>query len=387
MERGMKNNRALNKILVIPDSFKGTLTSRQICEIVQSGIRAFYPQTEIVCIPVADGGEGCVDCFLTAVGGERITLSASNPYFEKISAFYGVLQDGERAVIEMAACAGLPLVENRKDPLLTTTYGVGELILDAAKRGVREIILGLGGSATNDFGCGAAAALGVKFYDEQGNAFVPVGGTLSKIAKIDVSGLNPLLKNLQITLMCDVQNSVYGPSGAAYVYAPQKGATQADVEVLDAGLRHVCGVVKRDLKTDVSKLLGGGAAGAMAGGMYAFTGAKLKMGIEVVLDTVGFDSLLQGADLVLTGEGKLDNQSLEGKAVVGVAKRAKKYGVPTVALVGGVEEDLREVYDVGVSAVFSINRRPEDLAISKHKSAQNLQACVEDIVRFMKIFV
>ena len=373
----------MKKILVIPDSFKGTLSSKTICNIMRERIGAFFPQTEVVTIPVADGGEGSVECFLSAVGGDWISCRAANPYFEEMQAFYGILQGGRTAVVEMAACAGLPLVETRKNPLLTTTYGVGELMLDAAKRGVEEIILGLGGSATNDFGCGAAAALGVKFYNAQGEEFVPVGGTLSQIAKLDVSGIRSELQGVRITLVCDVKNPVYGKTGAAYIYAPQKGASEKDVEVLDEGLRQVCEIVKRDLGKDLSSLMGGGAAGAMAGGMHAFFNATLKMGIEVVLDTVGFDDLLKGADFVLTGEGKLDSQSLAGKVVVGVAQRAKKQGVPTVAVVGGVEENISGVYDLGVSAIFPINRRPEDLAVSRHKSEQNLKETMDDILRLL----
>ena len=376
----------MKKILVIPDSFKGTLSSKRICEIFKERTDVFYPQTQVIAIPVADGGEGSVDCFLSAVGGEKVILQVCNPYFEPMQAFYGLLRGGEVAVIEMAACAGLPLVEDRKNPLLTTTYGVGELILYAAKKGVKEIILGLGGSATNDFGCGAAAVIGVKFYNAKGEEFIPVGGTLTKIDRIDCNGINPILKDVQITLICDVKNPVYGKNGAAYVYAPQKGADVASVEVLDIGLRHIVYVVKKDIKKDVSKLVGGGAAGAMAGGMYAFTDAKLKLGIETVLDTVGFDGLLKDADLVVTGEGKLDSQSLQGKVVVGVAQRAKKYGVPTIALVGGVEENLSKAYDCGITAVFTINRRPENLEISKHKSEQNLRESIDDILRLMRIF-
>lgn len=346
-------------------------------------IGAFFPQTEVVTIPVADGGEGSVECFLSAVGGDFISCRAANPYFEEMQAFYGILQGGRTAVVEMAACAGLPLVETRKNPLLTTTYGVGELMLDAAKKGVEEIILGLGGSATNDFGCGAAAALGVKFYNAQGEEFIPVGGTLSQIAKIDASGIRSEFQGVRITLVCDVKNPVYGKTGAAYIYAPQKGASEKDVGVLDEGLRQVCEIVKRDLGKDLSSLMGGGAAGAMAGGMHAFFNATLKMGIEVVLDTVGFDDLLKGADFVLTGEGKLDSQSLEGKVVVGVAQRAKKQGVPTIAVVGGAEENISSVYDLGVSAIFPINRRPEDLAVSRHKSEQNLKETMDDILRLI----
>lgn len=374
----------MKKILLVPDSFKGTLSSKQICEIITEKIATHFPEAQAVAIPVADGGEGSVECFLSAMGGELVKCEAQNPYFEKMEGFYGLLNGGKTAVIEMAACAGLPLVEDRKDPCLTTTYGVGLLIRDAVHRGAEEIILGLGGSSTNDFGCGAAAALGVKFYGCDGS-FIPTGGTLSKIEWIDVSGVVSGLKNIKITLMCDVKNTVYGKGGAAYVYAPQKGATPEQVRLLDEGLKHVCDVVKRDLGTDVSTMQGGGAAGAMAGGMVAFFGTAVKMGIDVVLDTVGFDLMLSDADLVFTGEGKIDSQSLEGKVICGVAKRAAAKNVPVIAVVGGVDGDVSPVYDLGVNSVFAINRMPEDFSVSRYKSEKNLSDTVDDILRLLKI--
>ena len=374
----------MKKFLLVPDSFKGTLASKQICEIMTEKIAEHFPEAQAISIPVADGGEGSVECFLSAMSGELVRCQAQNPYFEEMEGFYGLLGEGRTAVIEMAACAGLPLVEDRKNPCLTTTYGVGLLIKDAALRGVREIILGLGGSSTNDFGCGAAAALGVEFYGKNGK-FIPTGGTLAEIERIDVSRALPQLKNINITLMCDVKNRVYGESGAAYVYAPQKGATEEQVKLLDSGLRHVCDVVKRDLGIDLSDMQGGGAAGAMAGGMVAFFGASVKMGIDVVLDTVGFNELLDGADAVFTGEGKIDSQSLEGKVVCGVAKRAAAKGVPVIAVVGGAERDISKVYDMGVNSVFTINRMPEDFSVSRYKSEQNLSETVDNILRILKI--
>ena len=237
-------------------------------------------------------------------------VAVKGPYFEKLDAFYGILPDGRTAVIEMAACAGLPLVGERKNPLLTTTYGVGELILDAARRGCRKIIVGLGGSATNDAGCGMAAALGVRF-EGKGGSFIPTGGTLSDVKKITVN-LPPELCGVEIVAMCDIDNPLYGEKGAACIFAPQKGADAGAVRLLDEGLIHISKIIKRDLGVDVSAIPGGGAAGGMGAGMVAFLGSSLRPGIETVLDTVGFDRALQGADLVLTGEGRLDTQSLLG---------------------------------------------------------------------------
>lgn len=375
----------MKKVLLVPDSFKGTLSSKRICEIMEERIKAHFFDANVVSIPVADGGEGSVECFLSATGGERFTCDSVNPFFEKMDGFYGVLNNGKTAVIEMSACAGLPLVESRKNPMLATTYGVGILIKDAISRGAEEIILGLGGSATNDFGCGTAAALGVLFYDEKGESFIPTGESLCRVAKIDNRQVLPALSSIKMTLMCDVENPVYGKNGAAFVYAPQKGANSEQVKLLDEGLRHICQIAQRDLGKNVSAVVGGGAAGAMAGGMVAFFNASLRMGIDVVLDTVGFDRLLEGADVVFTGEGKMDSQSLQGKVISGVAKHAKARGVPVVAVVGGVDGDVSDVYDIGVNSVFTINRLPEDFSISRHKSEENLRQTVDNIIRILKI--
>lgn len=374
----------MKKFLLVPDSFKGTLSSKQICEIITEKIAKHFPDAQAISIPVADGGEGSVECFLSAMGGELVKCEAQNPYFEEMEGFYGLLNGGRTAVIEMAACAGLPLVEDRKNPCLTTTYGVGLLIRNAVLRGVKEIILGLGGSSTNDFGCGAAAALGVEFYGKDGK-FIPTGGTLAQIERINIDEVLPELRNVKITLMCDVKNKVYGKNGAAYVYAPQKGASPEQVQLLDEGLKHVCDVVKRDLGRDISDMQGGGAAGAMAGGMVAFFDASVKMGIDAVLDTVGFDDLLADADAVFTGEGKIDSQSLEGKVVCGVARRAAAKNVPVIAVVGGVDGDISPVYELGVNSVFTINRMPEDFSVSRYKSKENLSETVDNILRILKI--
>ncbi|MED9873003.1 MAG: glycerate kinase [Eggerthellaceae bacterium] len=374
----------MKKIVLIPDSFKGTLSSTQICEILSTEIKKQFSDCEIISIPVADGGEGSVDCFLSALGGEKIIAIASGPHLEKMEAYFGYLPESSTAVIEMASCAGLPLVENHKDPLGTTTYGVGELLLEAANHGATKIILGLGGSCTTDGGCGAAAACGVKFYDKTGNSFIPTGGTLSQIEHIDTSGLNPAIKMLDIVAMCDIENPMYGPEGAAYVFGPQKGASENEVKLLDEGLMHLANVIKKNLRADVAAVPGTGAAGAMGAGMIAFFGAQLQMGIETVLDTVHFSEIVKDADLAITGEGKLDGQSLRGKVVIGVAKRAQDAGIPVIALVGGVESDISDAYKKGVTAIFPINRLPEDFSISKEKSAENLAATAQDVLRLVR---
>ena len=369
----------MKKAILIPDSFKGTLSSAQICEIMGNQIRLRFPDCEVVSIPVADGGEGSVDAFLTALGGEKVFVEAANPYFEPMQAFYGLIDGGRTA-----ACAGLPLVADRKDPTRTTTYGVGQLILDAVGRGVKRIVVGLGGSATTDAGCGAAAAIGVKFYNAAGAVFVPVGGTLKDVVKIDLGDSQEKLRGVEIVTMCDIDNPMYGPHGAAYVFGPQKGADAEMVKFLDDGLRHVGEVIRKDLGRDLTEVPGGGAAGAMGVGMVAFFGSTLQMGIETVLDTVNFDAILAGADAVFTGEGKLDTQSLRGKVVIGVARRAKKQNVPVIAVVGGADLDVDEAYDEGVKAIFTINRLPQDLSVSSAYSDLNLAFAMDNILRMMK---
>ncbi|MDL2293031.1 glycerate kinase [Ruminococcaceae bacterium OttesenSCG-928-D13] len=372
----------MEKIICIPDSYKGTLSSLEICDIVGERFATYFPSCERVLLPVADGGEGSVDCFLAAMGGEKVFTPTVGPYFEEMQGYYGLVENGATAIIEVASCAGLPLVGEHKNPLLTTTFGVGTLMLEAAKKGVNKILLAVGGSCTNDAGCGAAAACGVRFLDSSGKEFTPVGGTLESIAKIDVSRLHPALRKVEIVIMCDIDNPMYGRNGAAWIYGPQKGADEAMIHSLDNGLIHLAGLIKQDLKTDVSKLPGGGAGGAMGAGMAAFMGTQLKMGIDLVLDMVQFDQVCAGADLVITGEGRLDRQSLRGKVIAGVAKRAKRAEVPVLAIVGGYELDIDEIYDFGVSAVFSINRLPQTLAQSQKDSAENLRVTVDNILRY-----
>ncbi|WP_326906649.1 glycerate kinase family protein [Sedimentibacter sp. MB31-C6] len=374
----------MKKAVLIPDSFKGTLSSGLICSIIAEKIKMYFPKCEIVSIPVADGGEGSVDCFLKALGGEKLYETVKNPYFEDMQAFYGLIDNGKTAVIEMASCAGLPLVEDRKNPTKTTTYGVGQLILAAAERGCKKIIVGLGGSSTNDGGTGAAAAIGVKFYDNKGNEFIPVGGTLKDIVKIDLSERSKIIENIEIITMCDIDNPMYGESGAAYIFGPQKGADAETVVELDNGLINLCEVINKDMAVDLKDVPGGGAAGAMGAGMIAFFNSKLKMGIETVLETVKFDNIISDADMIFTGEGKIDSQSLRGKVVIGVAKQAKNKNIPVTVIVGGADNDIDEAYEIGVTSIFTINRLPQDFQISKLKSKENLEVTADNIMRLIK---
>ena len=373
----------MEKILLVPDSFKGTLSSRQVCQVMAGQLRRFFPQAQVKSIPVADGGEGSVEAFLAAAGGERRTRTVTGPVGEPVEAFYGILGDGRTAVIEMAACAGLPLAEGRLNPERATTYGVGELLLAAKEAGCTKAILGLGGSCTNDGGAGAAAALGGKFTRADGAAFIPTGGTLGEIAALDVSPVAQALQGMELTAMCDIDNPLYGDAGAAAVFAPQKGADAAMVARLDAGLRHLGQVATRCLGRDFSHLPGAGAAGGLGFGMAAFCGAQLRMGIDAVLDAVGFDSLLPGTDVVFTGEGKIDSQSAWGKVVSGVAARCRKAGVPVVAVVGQIGQGFEEMYQQGLTAVFSINRAAQPFAESRFHAGENLALTMENIARLL----
>lgn len=374
----------MRKYVVIPDSFKGCLSSGEICGIIAREIRCRDPEARVYTLPVADGGEGTVDAFLGALGGEKVAVPCRDPYGRPLTAHYGLFPDGKTAVIEMAAAAGLPLVGEDRRVADATTYGVGQLIAHALKRGAERIILGLGGSATNDGGCGAAAALGVEFLDAEGKAFVPVGGTLRRIAHIRVDGLLPVLRQAEVIAMCDIDNPLCGESGAAAVFAPQKGADAATVRVLDEGLAHLAAVIEEDLGRSLLALPGGGAAGGFGAGSVAFLGARLQMGIEAVLDLTDFDRLAADAYLVITGEGRLDSQSLRGKVVVGVARRARALGVPVVALVGSSETDIAAAYDAGVTAVFPINPAPTTLSEALAHARTHLAFTAENVLRFAR---
>lgn len=374
----------MRKYVVIPDSFKGCLSSGEICGIIAREIRRRDPEARVCALPVADGGEGTVDAFLGALGGEKVAVPCRDPYGRPLTAHYGLFPDGKTAVIEMAAAAGLPLVGEDRRVADTTTYGVGQLIAHALKRGAERILLGLGGSATNDGGCGAAAALGVEFLDAEGKAFVPVGGTLRRIAHIRTDSLLPALRQAEVIAMCDIDNPLCGESGAAAVFAPQKGADAATVRMLDEGLAHLAAVIEKDLGRSLLTLPGGGAAGGFGAGSVAFLGARLQMGIEAVLDLTDFDRLAADAYLVITGEGRLDSQSLRGKVVVGVARRARALGVPVVALVGSSETDIAAVYDAGVTAVFPINPAPTTLSEALAHARTHLAFTAENVLRFAR---
>lgn len=375
-----KGVRSMKRCLVLSDSFKGTLSSPDICRIARS---LHIPGWHIDALPVADGGEGTTDCFLDACGGQRIALPVSGPFGGTIDGFYGLLPDGT-AVVECAAAAGLHQAEGRPDPEAATTYGVGQLLAHALDHGAKRLILGLGGSCTNDGGCGAAAALGVRFYDRQGRGFVPTGGTLADIEAIDLSGRHPGLRPGVLTVMCDIDNPLYGETGAAYIFAPQKGANDACVQRLDAGLRHFAAVLHAQLGAEVDTLPGGGAAGGFGAGCAALLCGALRSGITTVLDTVDFDRRAVGCDLVVTGEGSFDAQSLGGKAISGVAGRCQKLRVPAAVLAGRVALTPEQWAPLDLRAVRSINPTGATLEDARVNAAAYYRTALETLLKEWK---
>ena len=372
----------MKKFIIAPDSFKGTVSAEEICLIGGNAIRRIIPGAEVISLPIADGGEGTADCFRACLGGERIELLVKGPHFDKVCAHYTL--SGKTAVVEIAAAASLPMAGDDNDPSLATTYGVGELIADAVSRGASKIILALGGSATNDAGCGLAAALGVRFSDKDGKEFIPVGGSLSKIADIDVSKAEKLLNGVEVLAMCDVDNPLFGESGAAYVFAPQKGADDDMVRLLDDNLRAFSDIVSGKLKKDVSSIRGGGAAGGAGAGASVFLGAKLRRGIDTILDVCKFDSLLKDAELVITGEGRIDSQTSGGKAISGISERAKKAGVPVAVIAGDIGDGVEKLYDIGISFILSTNRVAKSFSETKPHAKRDLELTFETLARIIK---
>ena len=353
----MMRNRPTH-IIIIPDSFKGTLTAVEVCDITARAIQDLNPETRITKIPMADGGEGTCQAFYCAMGGELISCRTSDPYLVPKDAFYW--RKDQTAVVELAAAAGFITDTSRRDPSVTSTYGVGQLIRHAIHNGCKEIILGLGGSSTNDAGLGIAAALGARFIDKDGREFIPTGGSIQWIAHMDLTGLRETVRGVSFQVMCDVDNPLYGPQGAAHVFAPQKGADPAMVEMLDQNLRVFADLIHTELGIDVSSIPGSGAAGGAGAGAVAFLDARLRPGAQIVLEMNRFDDLLKETDLVITGEGSLDVQSLRGKVVVTVADHAKAGLVPVVAVVGNTAGDISPVYEHGViQVVRTIDHCPD----------------------------
>ena len=371
----------MKKIILIPDSFKGTLSAAEFCYISSDVLKKHFPATEIISLPLADGGEGTTDCFLTMDGYTKVTATVKNAFMEDITGYYAV--KGNTAVMEMAMCASLPSAKGRENPATTTTYGVGQLICHAVENGVKKIILGLGGSCTNDAGTGMAAALGVQFFDKDGNSFIPTGETLDKITAFNTENTDILLKDIEIIAMCDINNPLYGKNGAAYIFAPQKGADSEMVAVLDEKLKYIASFTEKQTGNNYYDIKGAGAAGGMGFGVCAFLGGSLKPGVNLILETIGFENQLSDTDLIITGEGRLDRQSLSGKAVIGISRIAQKYNVPVIAVVGSVADDVSPVYTQGVTAVFTTNTQPVPFEIAAASTGRNLEFTVENIRRMI----
>ncbi len=352
------------KIVVAPDSFKGCLSAPEVCTALAEGIAAADSQIEVISVPLADGGEGTVDALVQATGGKFISVEVEGPLGDSLTAVFGILGDGETAVIEMAAASGLPLVpEEQRDPLRTTTYGTGQLIKAALDQGCQQLIVGIGGSATNDGGAGMAQALGVQMLDKEGQLIPRVsGGRLKDIAHIDISGLDSQLAECQVRVACDVDNPLYGPQGAAYVYAPQKGATGDQVKELEAGLRHYASILAEQLGKSVAEIPGAGAAGGLGAGLLAFADASLEPGVEIVTEVVELREKVQGADLIITGEGRIDKQTAFGKAPSAPARLGQELGIPVIGIGGSVDPEAVELYQQGFTALFSCVNGPISLA-------------------------
>lgn len=376
------------KFLLAPDSFKGSLTAKEAALAMKKAIQRIWPEAETVILPMADGGEGTVQSLIDATQGQRISERVMNPVMEPVMADYGILGDGKTAVIEMAAASGIQFVEGiHKNPCMTTTYGTGQLIKSALDRGIRKIIMGMGGSATNDGGAGMAEALGVRFLDENGLPIMRGGGGLSALAKIDMSGLDPRIAETEIVIASDVTNPLVGAIGASAVFAPQKGANPDMVRLLDDNLRHYAAVIKTTLGKDIADQAGSGAAGGLSGGLLAFTSATIEKGVELVIRITGLMEKSKDADYVLTGEGGIDFQTQYGKTPMGVAIAAKKANPKTevIALGGYVGEGIDCLYDKGIDAIFGILPAAMPLEKALLSAAANVERTTENIVRLIKI--
>lgn len=376
----------MKNILIIPDSFKGTLTAKQVCDIVLSKMVLYFKNTEIISIPIADGGEGSVDCLIEMLNGQKVQSYVRGPFENKVNATWGIIM-GTTAVIEIASCAGHINEKNNNTPLDSTTYGVGELINQAINYGCTKIVVCLGGACTNDAGCGLAAAIGYQFLDKDGNSFVPTGRTLRKVVKIDKIRVNNLIRNIEFTTLVDVSNPLFGENGAAYVFAPQKGADFKTVIELDQGLRHISSIIKRDLGIDVSQIHGAGASGGAGAGMVAFLGSNLHSGIDYMIKVLNLEDKIRSSNLIITGEGKVDSQSLKGKAISGIGKCAKKYGIPVIVLTGGNDINNSLLYELGITSIFPINCLPEEMTYDYEKNKKKIENVIENICRLIQISV
>ncbi|MCP4324671.1 MAG: glycerate kinase [Psychromonas sp.] len=374
------------KIIIAPDSFKESLTAKQVCNAIEAGLKRVFSDAQYVSVPVADGGEGTVQSLVDATLGEIINLTVTGPLGTPVEAFYGILGDRQTAVIEMAAASGLDLVPSElRDPKLTSSYGTGELIKAALDQGINKLIIGLGGSATNDGGIGLLAALGVKFIDKDGQTLATNGATLQLIHSIDSSKLDKRFVECEISIACDVDNPLCGPFGASATFGPQKGASIEDISLLDSGLLHYSQIIKGQFGLDLKDKPGAGAAGGVAVALLAFSSATMKTGIELVLKTVKLNEQLDGADIVFTGEGRIDEQTIHGKTPMGVAQLAKQFNLPVIAIAGCLGENYQAVYQCGIDAAFAATPKAMPLQEAFLKAPENVANLAENIARTLKI--
>lgn len=375
------------KLIFAPDSFKGSLSALQICDILERVTQRIFPGAQTVAVPVADGGEGTVDALLRAMGGRKIESVVTGPLFDPVTAQWALLAGEKTAVMEMAQASGLPYVPpEQRDPRQTTSFGTGQMIAQALKRGVHDILIGIGGSATNDGGMGMLAALGAKFTDEGGNPVRPTGGELKRVARADFSGLMPELKETRITVICDVTNPLLGANGATFIYGPQKGAVPSIRDELEAGMAHYAQVIGDAVGRDIASFPGAGAAGGLGAALGGVLGAKLKSGIDAVLDAVDFDQKLEGVSLAVTGEGRIDGQSVRfGKVPVGVAKRCAARGIPAVAIVGGIGEGADGLFDLCESTLQTTVSGPMSLERAMSDAPALYEAAAERLFRAIRI--
>ena len=370
------------KIVVAPDSFKGSLTAIEVSDAIEKGIREVFPEAEIIKIPMADGGDGTVQCLVNATGGKILEEKVIGPLGNEVWAFYGILGDRKTAIVEMAAASGLTLVpENKRDPLITTTYGTGQLIKAALNQGCRKMIIGIGGSATNDGGAGMVQALGVKLLDQEGKEVGFGGGELKKIVKIDISCMDKRLSDIKVLAASDVNNPLCGPQGASRIYGPQKGATPEIIEELDESLAYFAELIKRDLHKDIKDIPGAGAAGGLGASLIAFLNAEFRPGIEIMIEAVKLEQAIKDADLVITGEGKIDSQTIYGKAPIGVAKIAKKHNIPVVAVAAIIEEDSRIFQSYGIDTLIKVSEPPMRLSEIKTKKIWLIKKSIKQFLR------
>lgn len=371
--------------VLAPDSFKESMSAKVACNAMERGIRKVFPNAEIIHVPMADGGEGTIDALVDGNEGTRVEVTVSGPLpTEKVTTYYGLLADKKTAVIEMAKANGIELLaEEKRNPLVTSTYGTGEMIQAALDQGVKTIIIGIGGSVTNDGGAGMAQALGVRFFDSENRELPMGGGALAALSRIDTTELDPRIKETEIIIASDVTNPLTGPKGASVVFGPQKGATPEMVEELDKALAHYAEVIERDLGLEIKEQPGAGAAGGLGAGLLAFTEAKMQSGIELVIELTHLEEKIVRADYIFTGEGGMDFQTKFGKTPYGVAKIAKKYNKPVLACAGYIGEQVEVLYEEGITAIFGILAKAGSLDEALKSGEANLERTVENIVRIL----